>query len=214
MKQVIDYQNWSRREYFEWFGRRNNPYFGVTAEVDVTSIHTRAKAAGESFYFRYLHAILRVVNGIKQFRYRLEGDRIVLFDRIHLSPTVPHRDGSFGFGFFEYDPDYAVFAAKAQADTERVQAGSGLMPHPDHIGRIDTIYSTAIPWVSFTSFTHARDWGHSAGIVLLATGKVLEREGRLRMPVQVESHHGFADGRHMGLLFERIQQYMDEEPGI
>ncbi len=209
-KRIIDPEHWDRREYFEHFAALDDPFFDITVETDVTRLYDRAKAGNDWFYARYLHAVLRAVNEIEELRYRIDGQgRIVLFDRIHLSPTVGREDGTFGFGRFDYAPDYETFRLGAQRETDRVQAGTGLMKRSGPM-RINTIHSTALPWLRFSSLAHPGGRGHRHGIVSMATGKVENRNGRRTMPLQFSIHHGFADGRHAGLLFEKIQRYFDE----
>lgn len=210
MKQIIDLENWPRREYFEHYSAMDNPYFSVTAEVDVTSAYRRTKAGGGWFYMRYLHAILKAVNAQEEFRYRIDNGTIVLFDRIHVSPTIGRKDGSFGFGMFQYDPDYRIFEAGARAETDRVQSGTGLMKKPENGLRIDTTYPTALPWLRFTEVEHPHNFGNGAGIMNMAMGKVTPCGDRLLMPLQVRMHHGFVDGRHAGRFYELVQQYLDE----
>ena len=209
-KRIIDPEHWDRREYFEHFAALDDPFFDITVETDVTRLYDRAKAGNDWFYARYLHAVLRAVNEIEELRYRIDGQgRIVLFDRIHLSPTVGREDGTFGFGRFDYAPDYETFRLGARRETDRVQAGTGLMKRSGPM-RINTIHSTALPWLRFSSLAHPGDRGHRHGIVSMATGMVENRNGRRTMPLQFSIHHGFADGRHAGLLFEKIQRYFDE----
>lgn len=209
-KRIIDPEHWDRREYFEHFAALDDPFFDITVETDVTRLYDRVKAGNDWFYARYLHAILRAVNEIEELRYRIDGQgRIVLFDRIHLSPTVGREDGTFGFGRFDYAPDYETFRLGARRETDRVQAGTGLMKRSGPM-RINTIHSTALPWLRFSSLAHPGDRGHRHGIVSMATGKVENRNGRRTMSLQFSIHHGLADGRHAGLLFEKIQRYFDE----
>lgn len=41
------------------------------------------------------------------------------YDFIHLSPTIGREDGTFGFGFFEYDADLEVFIQNAEKEIEK-----------------------------------------------------------------------------------------------
>ena len=34
MKKIIDYNNWIRKEHYEWFKNFDEPFFGVVSEVD------------------------------------------------------------------------------------------------------------------------------------------------------------------------------------
>ena len=210
MKRTIDLATWSRREYYEFFGRMDNPYTGVVAEVDVTLLYQHSKQAGDSFYLRYLHALMRAVNEVEELRCRIEQGQVVCHDRIHVEPTQARPDGSFGFNYFPYDPSFKQFAADAQADMAYVAAGSGLMLRKENMESTDVVYFTVLPWVSFSALAHPRCWGDNRGIVSMAVGKFHKVGERLMMPVQLQCHHGLADGYHMGRFYELAQQYFDE----
>ena len=92
-KIIVDVQNWPRREHYHYFGELDDPYFGITAKADFTSCYRQAKLDGESFFLYSLHKILRAVNAVEEFRYRIEDGRIVLYDLIGASPTIGREDG-------------------------------------------------------------------------------------------------------------------------
>lgn len=45
----FDIENWPRREIYEFFGSMSQPFYSVTFRVDVTKVHSFAKAQGISF---------------------------------------------------------------------------------------------------------------------------------------------------------------------
>ena len=79
-----------------------------------------------SFFLYSLHFLLKCVNETDAFKLRIEKDSVVRYDTIHISPTIGREDGTFGFGFFEYDPDIDLFIQKATQEIERVKNGTGL----------------------------------------------------------------------------------------
>jgi cytochrome d ubiquinol oxidase subunit II len=78
--------------------------------------------------------------------------------------------------------------------------------------RDDLVYHSVIPWVSFTSISHARDSRRQSGIPKVTFGKYREAGGRVLMPVSVEVHHALMDGLHVGRFFERLEGYF-KDPG-
>ncbi|MES1244892.1 MAG: CatA-like O-acetyltransferase [Acidobacteriota bacterium] len=72
--------------------------------------------------------------------------------------------------------------------------------------RTDLLHCSALPWVSFTSISHARNWGREDSVPKLAFGKVFEQDGRRLMPVSVEVHHALLDGLHVGRYLESLQE--------
>ena len=76
--------------------------------------------------------------------------------------------------------------------------------------RSDMIHYSALPWVAFTSFSHARNWRREDSVPKIVFGKYTERDGHRLMPVSVEVHHALMDGLHVGRFLERLQLYFME----
>ena len=90
MKHIIDIKTWERKENYEFFLGFQNPTISITSEVECSGARTRAKAAGESFFLHYLYAVLRAVNEIKEFRFRIDSEgRVVYFDTPPLITALP-----------------------------------------------------------------------------------------------------------------------------
>ena len=51
MKQVIDLDNWNRKEHFVFFSAFDDPFFGVTTLVDFTDVYRQSKEQNVSFFF-------------------------------------------------------------------------------------------------------------------------------------------------------------------
>ena len=58
MKHPIDLEHWNRKEHFLFFGSMDDPFFGLTTQIDVTSIYKEAKADHASFFLYSLHKIM------------------------------------------------------------------------------------------------------------------------------------------------------------
>ena len=112
MKVKIDFQVWSRREYYEHFGGCDDPYFGVSTNVDCTIAYETCKRLGYSFFVYYMFESIRAVNQVENFRYRIIDNDIWIFDRIHASTTIGRPDGTFSFAFFEYTDEFSIFQKK------------------------------------------------------------------------------------------------------
>ena len=55
MKHPIDLEHWNRKEHFLFFGSMDDPFFGLTTQIDVTSIYKEAKADHASFFLSLIH---------------------------------------------------------------------------------------------------------------------------------------------------------------
>ncbi len=105
MKKLLDLDNWNRKEHFLFFKQMQEPFFGVTVDIDCTKAYETSKAQGTSFFIYYLHKTLMAVNAFENFKYRIENTHIYIHDRIDGSATISRADGTFGFSLIEYHPD-------------------------------------------------------------------------------------------------------------
>jgi chloramphenicol O-acetyltransferase type A len=72
----------------------------------------------------------------------------------------------------------------------------------------DAIHFTVLPWISFTSFSHARNFGREDSVPKIAFGKFTEQNGRVLLPFSVEVHHALMDGLHVGRYLARLQELL------
>jgi chloramphenicol O-acetyltransferase type A len=204
MKTKIDFQLWSRREYYERFGSCDDPYFGVTVNVDCTVAYEACKRLGYSFFVYYMFESIKAVNQVENFRYRVIDKDIWLFDCIHASTTVGRPDGSFGFALFEYTEDFNVFQKNANEQIVLVQKTQGLSVNDD-ADRFDVIHFTTLPWFSFTSFRHEKNFNYKESIPKIAFGKFFEQDDKKWLPISINVNHGLVDGYHVGKYLDLFQ---------
>jgi chloramphenicol O-acetyltransferase type A len=67
-----------------------------------------------------------------------------------------------------------------------------------------------LPWVSFTSFSHARNWRQQDSIPRIAFGKFIEENDRILLPISVEVHHALVDGLHVGRFLMRLEELLSK----
>ena len=122
----------------------------------------------------------------------------------HGGTTILLPNESFGLAYFHYDPDFATFYEGAsRAVAEALGRGGGLkLEETDD----DRLHFTTIPWISFTSFSHARNWKREDSATKIAFGKFAEEGGRTWLPISVEVHHALMDGLHVGRFLEQMQE--------
>ncbi|MDR2700307.1 MAG: chloramphenicol acetyltransferase [Nitrososphaerota archaeon] len=204
MKTKINFQTWSRREYYEHFGSCDDPYFGVIPNVDCTFAYETCKRLGFSFFVYYMFESIKAVNQVENFRYRIIDKDIWLFDRVHASTTIGRPDNTFSFALFEYTEDFTVFQKNAKNQIEGVQKTRGLQVNDD-ARRFDVIHYTTLPWFSFTSFRHEKNFSYKESIPKIAFGKFFEYGSKKWLPVSVNANHGLVDGYHVSKYLEFFQ---------
>lgn len=205
MKRKIDLENWNRQEVFYFYKSFDEPYFGVTVNVDVSKAFVLAKQKNVSFFTYYLYAATRAANELAPFRYRIENDEVWEYENLQASAVISRADGTFGFSYIPYHVDIQVFKQNIQAETDRVQVDRNLMPSKS--GE-NVIHFSSLPWLQFTSLTHARHFSYKDSVPKISFGKVFDLSDKKMMPVSVHVHHALADGLDVANFIDLFQEYV------
>lgn len=209
MKTLLDLESWNRKEHFEHFTKMEEPFFGVTVEIDCTKAYQTAKTLKTSFFIFYLHKTLVAINSIENFKYRIEEGKIYINDRIDASATIGREDGTFGFSLIEYNPDFKMFEKNALTEIERIQNTSGLFTRSFDDDNL--IHFSAIPWINFSSLSHARSYTYPDSCPKISFGKMITSEtGKRTIAMSVHVHHGLMDGLHVGKFVDLFQEIMNQ----
>ncbi|MCD9574860.1 chloramphenicol acetyltransferase [Flavobacterium soyae] len=210
MKTLLDLENWNRKEHFAHFKQMEEPFFGATVEIDCTKAYETAKELNVSFFIFYLHKTLTAVNAIENFKYRIAEDKIYINDRIDVSATIGREDGTFGFSLIEYNPDFKIFEKNALTEIERVQNTTGLFTRSFNDDNV--IHFSAIPWLNFTSLSHARSFTFPDSCPKISFGKMITFEtGKRTIAMSVHVHHALMDGLHVGQFVDMLQNQMNKK---
>lgn len=207
MPEYLDVTNWARRDLFEFFRTYDNPYFNICTRLDITRLfeHLRAKSS-VSISLALHYVALRAANEVEPFKYRLKDSKVLVYEIIHGGTIVLQPNESFNFAYFDYQTDFEKFIADAQRSVDEAsQENKPLHPDPSE----NRIHFTVLPWVSFTSFAHARNLGGEESIPKIAFGRFFEENGRTLLPFSVEVHHALMDGLHVGRYISRVQELLD-----
>lgn len=206
MKQQLDINTWARKDHYHFFSQFEEPFFGVCVHVDCTRAYYVSKAYGYSFFLYYLHKAMVAMNLVEPFRYRIIDKQVWIYDHIDPSPTINRPDGTFGFAYFPYHPDFETFAAAARTETEKVQNTTGLVPA---VSGENVVHCSSMPWINFTGLSHARSFSFPDSCPKISFGKMTDNDGKMTMPVSVHVHHALMDGYHVGQFLEEFQKHLD-----
>jgi len=206
MKQKLNLDTWNRKEHFLFFKQMEEPFFGITIAIDCTKAYENAKDLGVSFFTYYLHKTLVAVNTIEPFRYRIIENEIYIFDRIDVSATIMREDKTFGFSQIEFDADLMQFAENTKNEIARIQTTTGLFTREFSE---NLIHFSALPWINFTSFSHARSFTWPDGCPKISFGKMMDEKGTKTMSMSIHVHHGLMDGYHVGEFVNLFQELMN-----
>lgn len=207
MRTEIDKENWVRKEQFEFFNTFEEPYWGLTANVDCTIAYRKAKEKNYSFFLYYLFKSLKTVNHIDELKMRVVDEKIYLYDIINASPVIDRDNGTFGFARINYYADIEKFMKEAKEEVKRVRNMKGLFTCEEVE---DVVHYSTIPWISFTSLSHARPFSVKDYVPKITFGKFFIENNNKLLPVSVHVNHSLVDGFHVGKFYELFQNFLDE----
>ena len=204
MAHYLNLASWARRDVFEFFRDFDKPYFNICTRLDVTNLLALLRVRPKvSVSLAYHYFALRMANEIEPFRYRLREGKVLVHDVIHGGTTVLMPSEKFTLAYFNYDKDFGKFVSEAARAVEKVRSGDGaFLPRSDDA----RVHFTALPWVSFTSFSHARNWGREDSVPKIAFGKFTQEDQRMLLPISVEVHHALMDGLHVGRYLSQLEE--------
>ena len=81
-------------------------------------------------------------------------------------------------------------------------------------GRYDLIHYSTLPWIKFTSISHARKISRMDSIPQMVFGKYFKDGATSKMPFSIEVHHALIDGYHVAKYHEKFQDYLQYPDSI
>ncbi len=207
MKKYLNIDDWNRRELFNHFRTLKDPTFSVVANVDVTTVFEDAKKTKKSFFVSYLHACMKAINTVENFKYRIEDDKIAVYKKIDASATILRADKTFGFSYVDFSNDFELFNENFNKEKNRILNSTNLFPPKYSLG---CIHCSALPWVHFTGHKEPVSGNKNDSVPQFSFGKIKQEKNKIVMPVAVNVNHSLVDGYHIGQFFEIFQKELDK----
>ncbi len=204
---IIDIENWKRKDHFRFFNNMDYPQFNICGNIDITHFLNITKSKKRSFYYSMIYAVTHIANDIEAFRYRINGDNIVLYDTINALFTDMNKqsdDDLFKIVTVPYSNQMEVFTAQA------LETSSKQTHYFPSEKQLDVIHITCVPWVAFTHISHTISLKGNDSIPKISWGKYFQDGNKTLLPFSVQAHHGFVDGVHIGQFFNQLQEFINK----
>lgn len=204
----IDLDQWPRLKQYEFFKKYDNPFFNICSTIDVTELLKSSQARNLPFSTCLLFASIETANKCEEFRYRLKGDDVIVYDSIYAGSTILKEDETFSFCYFDYYSEFSEFMKLAQKQI--LLHKQGLEEFDGRNDDLDIIHYSVIPWISFTSFSHPRNYKTNDSIPKIVFGRYFNAGDRVLLPISIEVHHALMDGFHLGKYLANLQALIDQ----
>ena len=200
----VEFDNQHRKKHFEFFKNMNHPHFSITANVDITDLLVYTKKEKLPFMPTIVWIVSKAANGLPTFRQRIRENLVVEHDSVHPSFAVDTEASDvFSFCEVKFVHDCHTFIKNALEKIAKMKSAPSFEDEPF---RDDYLFLSSIPWVSFTSITHAMNYHPHDSVPRITWGKYFVHEGKTRMPLSVQAHHSLVDGKHVGLFFRDFEE--------
>ena len=151
----FDVENWNRKSQYDFFKNYEDPFFNITANLEVANLYTYCKQHNLSFSLACLYVAIKSMNEIMEFKLRFKNGKVYSCDVLHIGSTILNNDDTFSFCYFEYQPTILDFDKKGKAIIENHHKKNKKFEAKEE--GLNLVHCTTLPWVSFTSFKHARN---------------------------------------------------------
>ena len=198
MNEVI---NFEREELFKHYNEMDNPFIIMTIPLNITRVVEYCKIH-KHFYATMGFLVGRAANEIDGFKYRYKDGRYFYCDRLAVNFTEKVNEQ---IGFFDCDSeileDFVV-----EFDEKKSRLGS--YDDASEENREDVIWVSCFPWAKFNGLVSPHD--KSITIPQFIWDKYEEVNGEYYCNMMIMVHHGFADGYHVGMFIEKLNEYIEK----
>lgn len=202
----INFENWERKDHFDFFKDYDDPFYNICADIDVTNLHSFCEKNNLSFFISSLYLSQKTVNQITELKYRIRNGEVYKCDNINAGSTVLNNNKTFGFCYYEYFQEFSEFYQNTKQVLDERDGTTSLInnPYEDNI-----VYYSVIPWISFKSMSHPKKHIKDDSIPRIVFGKYFKINNNLLMPVSIEVNHSLVDGYHLGQYFELFSNFCE-----
>ncbi len=207
MIERIDIAHWERRSHYELFRDFAQPFFGISARVDVTALVQRCRREGRSLFVPMMHAATGAANDVPALRLRLDAGGVVRVPKADPSFTALVDEEHFNFCCAPFSEDLDIFTRDVTAAIEAMRGVTTLDLGQDH--RPDLLYVSSQPWVDLVAIHETWSGDPLDGVPRIGWGRIVPEGERWRVGVTIHAHHALVDGLHLARFFPALERRIE-----
>lgn len=205
--ELIDMKNFDRADYFQYFMSVGTT-IEFTAKVDVTKTIKKCEIDKLNFQAVMLHMLYKAVNSVENFKLDVLGGELIKWNKVVPTFSSMNKSNKLFFTLFvnmcencvDYNAQY-LKTVKEYAHSATI-VPQGVLP--------DNVFNVScVPWLHFEHFSSNSKINENKIVKMITFGKYEQINGQLVLPLTMQVSHAIADGYHVALFFERIQEYLN-----
>lgn len=202
----IDLDTYPRRQWYEHFSQFDIPVTYRTIQIDVTNLKDYCKRNGLKFSLTIGCILTRATNHVPEFRNRIENGVPVAYEKIIPSFTVMTLGKVFAITKGVYTDSFAHDYRENLSINEDVAKGLAVPAKSENQGQV---FITVNPWTTQTA-VQAPFTKQLASVPVFCVGKMYDDNGRVKLGLGLQVHHGFVDGYHIGHFVHILERHLED----
>ena len=200
-------KDFKRKELFDMYHERSNPFLFVTTKIDITNIVNYCKKH-KNYYATIGYFILLAANELDCFKYRLENNKIYKYDDLRVNFVQMIDDDEIGFFGWDNKSSYKDFIKEFEQNQDKFFKEKILYDSIDE----GEVWFSCTPWFEFSSLVVPFD--KNITVPQFIWSKFIEENDKVYTNLMIMVHHGFADGNHVGKFLKLLNEKIDNLDAI
>lgn len=197
MKTIIE--DYNRKELFNHYNVRSNPFSFVTTKIDITNAYNYS-IKHKNLYATLCYVFANAINKVPAFLYYYRDGNFIKYDKLNLSYTEVLDNGNVGFISIALEENLEDFIeANNKRKKEFKEKQESLLLDDPECGEV---WFSCTPWFKFTGLVVPFD--KTIDIPQIIWDKYEIVDNHVYVNAMIMAHHGYVDGSHIGMLINEI----------
>jgi len=179
--------------------------YSMTVRVPAKNTYDLAKKEGIPFFNLTSACILKAINEIPEFKYRIKDGKVIEYEKINAVTPIMQPDHTIReieikptseFNSFKEWNDYVENKKKNIEDNQ-------FLVEPSLRDILPIANFSCLPWLNFDSMTNVIATPHQL-MPVISWGKFVDG----KIPISVTASHIFIFGWHFKLFYEKAEEYL------
>ena len=202
--ELIDMQKFDRADYFSYFMSVGTT-IEFTAKVDVTKVIEKCKHDKLNFQAVMLYQLYKAVNTIENFKFDVLEDKLIKWNRIVPTFSSMNKNSKLFFTLYaDMQENCMDYNEQYQKTVEKYADSTTIVPQGILPGNVFNV--SCIPWLHFEHFSSNSKTMENKVVKMITFGKYEQIDCRYVLPLTIQISHAIADGYHVALFFEKLQE--------
>ncbi|KAG4093903.1 acetyltransferase [Neocallimastix lanati (nom. inval.)] len=179
--------------------------YSMTVRVSTQKTYEKAKEENIPFFNLTLACILKAINEIKEFKWRIKDNQVIEYDWINAVTPIIQNDNSIREIEIEPLSQFSnIYEWNKYVEEKKKNIENNQYTVESTLRDIQPIANfSCLPWINFDSMTNVICSPHQI-MPVISWGKLVDG----KIPISLTASHVFIFGWHFKLFYEKVEYYL------